>query len=366
MKVLFLTLFSPLGGTSRIYVYQFVPLFERAGISCIVRNIYSDRFFKLQMGLVPAHRIVKKINFFWSSLCGIMKTSWWICGAWRYDVVYIQKYTMPASLYWVLRLCNPHVIYGFEDAIYETNPFLPQGRIESRLIRYQAHLFRNMVRHAVSVMTENEYLAAEAKKYNPHVFIISFPVNSARIHPVPRGRSLETVTVGWIGSPSTSYLLEGIAPVFARLAARHENVQLKVVGAALDFSMKGIGFIKKEWRLEEEYADLCSFDIGVMPLDDAPFNRGRLGGKMILYMSVGIPIVASNLGLNRTVVRHGIYGFLVNSFDEWVEALSLLVTNAALRQRLGDEGRKIAEERFSLERQADLLVKEIRAAAHSL
>jgi glycosyltransferase involved in cell wall biosynthesis len=101
--------------------------------------------------------------------------------------------------------------------------------------------------------------------------------------------------------------------------------------------------------LETEIQDLQSFDIGIMPLDDSPFNRGRLGYKMIQYMAVGIPTVAEDIGLNRTVVRDGENGLLVSGVEGWVVSLRRLLEDAPLRQTLGQSARRTAKQEFSLE-----------------
>src|SRR6185436_1314046 len=119
--------------------------------------------------------------------------------------------------------------------------------------------------------------------------------------------------------------------------------------------MPGVRVEKRAWRKETEVADLRSFDIGIMPLNTDPFYRAHLGHKMIQYMAVGIPVVASHSEINATVVEDGVNGFLVKSDDEWVQRLSELLDDAALRNRLGAAGRAIVEQRFALERQAEIL-----------
>jgi len=190
---------------------------------------------------------------------------------------------------------------------------------------------------------------AKAKKYNKNVSIISAPIDTNFFRPGSRVKNSSVITIGWIGSPSTSHSLKGVEPIFTELAKRHRNFRLKMVGTPPNFFISGIKIIKKDWRLDEELPDLQSFDIGIMPLDDTPRNRNHLGYKMVQYMSVGIPVVVSNVGL-KTIVKNGINGFLVNNLQDWVEKLSLLITDAELRHVLGQNGRKTAEESFSLKK----------------
>lgn len=363
MRILVITQFSALGGSSRIQVIQFFPFFTRAGISYTHHAVYTDRFFRIQNGLIKKSSLAKKINFVAGMLAGFVKKAGYVFAAGRYDAVLIQREVFPRSWYWFMRKMNSRIIYEIEDAIFEMNPFWRRlGGLYEIALRYQARMCKNMMRHAARVIVENEYLAVEARKHNSYVSLLTAPINTVFFTPdSPRvGRE---VIIGWIGSPGTSDMLKNLESVFAAISRRHPEMRLKVIGTVPGFEMAGIRLIKKEWRAEDELADLRSFDIGVMPLDDAPFNRGRLGYKMIQYMAVGIPIVASDIGLNRTVVRNGGNGFLAGSNEEWVEQLSLLIASPDLRRRLGAAGRRMASERFSLARQAECLVGIVRRCA---
>lgn len=362
MKILVLTQFSELGGSSRIQVIQFLPFLEKAGINCAWKHFYSDKFYKIQNGIVPISRLRKKVNFFCHLFLVMLKKIFYVFSAGNYDLVLIQREVFPKTLYWLLRKINPRVIYEIEDTIYEINPFWKRGFIHDFALLYQARLCLNMMKGAALVIAENEYLAEEAQKHNSRISLITAPINTEIFKPALKQDVLEkrAVTLGWMGSPSTTPLLKSLGPVFAELGKRFPHVQLKTVGAALDFLVSGITLVKKEWRLEEEFSDLWSFDIGLMPLDDTPFNRGRLGYKMIQYMSIGIPVVAQDIGLNRAVIKNGENGFLVSTPEEWVEKLSLLIRDRGLGEKLGAGGRKMAEEIFSLEKQSKVYIEVIR------
>ena len=363
MRLLIITQFSALGGSSRIQVIQFFPFFEKAGIGYRHLKIYSDRFYRVQNGIVEAAPWRKKMNFFLGMLAGFLKKAAVVFAASRYDAVLIQREVFPRSWYWLMRRVNPRIIYEIEDTIYEINPFWQRGGSYDLALRYQARMCRNMMRYAWGVIAENEYLGAEARHHNPRVFYITAPIDTDRYHPSTIARDNNQVTVGWIGSPATSYMLKNLELVFAEISRRHPGAILKAVGAPPEFSIEGIRFVKKEWRAADEPADLESFDIGLMPLDDTPFNRGRLGYKMIQYMAVGIPVVAADVGLNRTVIKDGENGFLVKTPEEWTEKLSLLISDAALRARLGADGRKMAEKTFSLAEQSQSFLAIIKQCA---
>lgn len=348
MKVLILTQFSSLGGSSRIQVLQFLPLFKEAKIDFMAKTFYSDSFYQIQMGVTPKNRALSKANLFIGLVLSNFKKILFAAMAWRYDVILIQKEVFPKLIFGIMRLLNPRVIYEIDDTIFEINPFNDRGKLEHLMLAYQAGLCLNMMKQAALVIAENEYLATEAKKHNSRVMVLSAPIDTEKYFPGRTSADGSRIIIGWMGSPSTTYMLEDIKPVFERLEVLGLKFRLKVVGARSDFSVPGIDLVKKSWSETEQLSDLQSFDIGLMPLDDSPFNRGRLGYKMIQYMSVGIPVVASNVGLNRTVIENNINGFLVDGLDEWVEKLTILIENQNVRHRLGSGGRDMAINKFSL------------------
>lgn len=365
MKVLCITQFSEIGGTSRLHALQFFPHLERDyGMRIRKIYMYSDDFFRVQMDLAGADKRQKFFSLARGLAAGFLKK---ICIAFlaaRYDVVFIQRETFPVLLYRILRMANPRVVYQLEDAIYEISPFLDKSRARRMLLRYQAHLCRRMMRGARVVIAENDGIAREARKHNPRVAVISAPIDSERFRPATHAYQVGAITIGWIGSPATTRLIATIDPVFEALGKKYgDRIRLKTVGAARDYTAPRIAMEKKDWSFETEVADLQSFDIGIMPLEDTPFEKGRLGGKMIFYMMTGVPFVASDASLNRGAADDGVHGFFVSTHQQWVEKLSLLIEDAALRSRMGAQGRLRAEERFSLKSKIPLLADALKQAA---
>lgn len=360
MKVLILTLFSEISGSSRIIAYQFLPFLEKAGIKYRAESIYPDKFFKTQMGLEKTGKIKKQLNFVFYLFLGILKQVYLSIESRKYDAVFIQRTPFPKSIYRLLVYMNPNVIYEFEDTFYEINPFLKRGFLRRILLNYQRGLYKNMVEKAARVIAVNEYVAEEARTVNKNITVICEPINTDICRPAELRHDDGKITIGWIGSPSTTPFLKDISDVFPEITKRYSQARLKTVGAASDFDIPKASLIKKEWNLKDELSDLQSFDIGIMPLDSDPFYRGHLGHKMIQYMCVGIPVVASNAGLNHVAVKNGINGFLVSSKDEWVDKLSLLIENENLRRQMGQDGRKIAENVFSLEKLSAIFIDVIR------
>ena len=152
--------------------------------------------------------------------------------------------------------------------------------------------------------------------------------------------------VGWIGSPSTAVYLDILREVFKELAKRPE-VKIKLIGAG-KYKLDGAEIINVPWSYQTEVAELQSFDIGLMPMPDNEWTRGKLGCKMLQYMAVGVPAVVSYTPTNAEVITDGINGFLINSEKEWVEKILRLIKDPILRRNIGSSGRKTVEERFSV------------------
>ncbi|HYG25777.1 MAG TPA: glycosyltransferase family 4 protein, partial [Caulobacteraceae bacterium] len=173
-------------------------------------------------------------------------------------------------------------------------------------------------------------------------------------HPMP-GR----VTVGWIGSPATAHYLAPLEPVLSELA-EETGLRAVAIGATV-----GSLFEVVPWSEDGEVEALADLDIGVMPLADSPWERGKCGYKLIQYMAMGLPVVASPVGVNTTIVRHGENGFLAANDDEWRTHLRALASDPQLRETMGRAGRRMVEETYSLQVQGPRLARLMRQAIES-
>jgi hypothetical protein len=161
-------------------------------------------------------------------------------------------------------------------------------------------------------------------------------------------------TLGWIGSPLTSAYLEPLRPALVELAAR-QSFRIVLVGAS-PTALAGLPVERVAWSLETEAAQLARFDVGLMPLPDLPWERGKCGYKLIQYMASSLPVVASPVGANRDIVVPGETGFLAETWAEWGAALDRLAQDPALRQRMGAVGRRRVEQRYALQTRAPELI----------
>jgi glycosyltransferase involved in cell wall biosynthesis len=133
------------------------------------------------------------------------------------------------------------------------------------------------------------------------------------------------------------------------------DFELHVIGGEL--SIPGVDVRSRPWRAETEVEDLRELDVGIMPLPDDPWTRGKCGLKALQYMALGIPAVVSPVGVNTDIVRHGMNGYLATSPDEWIEGMRRLLADGALRERLGREARRTVEDRYSARGHAPRLAR---------
>jgi glycosyltransferase involved in cell wall biosynthesis len=198
------------------------------------------------------------------------------------------------------------------------------------------------------VFAGNAYLAAYAKQYNPNVVIIPTTLDTVK-HKLVNKSPTERVCIGWSGSFSTVPHFELAIPALEILQKQYgEKVYFKVIGDSR-YVNNQLGIQGIAWSAERELEELAEIDIGIMPLPDDEWSKGKCGFKGLLYMSLGIPAVLSPVGVNTTIITHGENGFLAGSTGEWVDVLSMLVENASLRKSIGLQGRKTVEEKYSVE-----------------
>jgi glycosyltransferase involved in cell wall biosynthesis len=208
--------------------------------------------------------------------------------------------------------------------------------------------------NAAHVIGGSSYLVDYAKRFNQNVSYVPTVVDSTIYNKTKHFTDNPTFTIGWIGSPSTAVYLNLIVPALKSISAT-QNVRIVLIGAG-NFSMQGISFEAKEWSEQDEIAMMLEFDVGIMPLSNDEWSKGKCGFKLIQYMACGLPVIASPVGVNTNIVTHGENGFLANAINDWEQALVTLINNKALCQKMGQKGRVIFEKHYSLAVNAPKLI----------
>jgi glycosyltransferase involved in cell wall biosynthesis len=276
------------------------------------------------------------------------------------DVLLIHRELFPLGwpvLLNRLRRFRGAILYDYDDAM-----FLPQRRgrgLLERLERLDTPARLMAMSHVV--LAGNPFLAEYAARHARRVVPLPTCIDTERFKPAPRPCSGTAVVLGWIGSHTTSKYLEDLIPALERVAAT-TPIELYVVGCATPLHPKGVKLVQRDWSLDREVEDFQRCDIGVYPLWDDEWSRGKSGFKAIQFMACGVPVVASGVGVTREIVTHGENGFIASSEEEWVRLLSTLVADGALRRQFGDAGRRRVEERYSVRANAPVLLGALQTA----
>lgn len=330
------------GAGCRFRISQFIPYLESIGYEVTVSPFFTPEFFRLVYR--PGH-YAQKISAFFGLTLGRLRS---LRGLSQYDVVFIYREAFPIGPAlierWLAQPGHPPIVYDFDDAV-----FLPNVSDANRMIASLkwTRKIPAIVNRCTRVIAGNDFLADFARAHNPNVITIPTCVDTDRFVPRTPPATSSVPVVGWIGSPTTTQYLSMLATVFAHVNG-DTPFQVKVSGAAADVVFPGVPTTNVPWSLADEVSLFNTCDVGVYPLTDDEWSKGKCGFKAIQFMACGVPVVASAVGVNREIIEDGVNGFLASTPQEWETKLRRLLTDAPLRARFAEAGRRTVEERYSL------------------
>lgn len=269
----------------------------------------------------------------------------------RYDYIFIHREASPIGppiFEWIIgKLLKKKIIYDFDDAIWMTDN-INEPPIQ-RILKWRVKV-ASICAWSYRVSCGNAYLCDYARQFCQRVVFNPTTIDTENWH----NRSLyevrkphKEVIIGWTGSHSTVKYLKIIEPVLQQIESEHSQVRFVFIADKKpDLNLKTSVFIP--WKHDTEIEDLLTFDIGLMPLPDDEWSKGKCGFKVLQYMSLGIPSVASPVGVNPDIIIQGVDGYLANSLDEWLTALRLLIADADLRERVGAQGKDKVRNHYSV------------------
>lgn len=355
-KVLFLTKYARNGASSRYRTFQYLPWLERAGIECRVMPLFDEAYLihRYQSGRGRPQDVLRAFGRRLRALAS----------ARQFDLVVIEYELLPyfpaLPERWLNWLDVPYLV-DYDDALFHQYDQHKNGWVR----RLLGQKIARVMRCAKLVTVGNAYLAAYARRAGAaRVELLPTVIDLTRYPQlrVPRPPD-RPFTIGWIGSPSTAAYLEAIAPALARVC-RGGKGRLQLIGSG-PVDLPDVPVEVLPWNDATEVNMLRHFDVGIMPLPDQLWARGKCGFKLIQYMACGLPVVASPVGVNAEIVEHGVNGFLASTEDEWVQALGSLLSDAELRERMGRAGREKVEQHYALQVTGPRLVELIESAARA-
>lgn len=327
---------------SRYRMLQYFTVAQRDGIQVTHRTLMGRRYFQWQIRnvcLVPRLLLLPflLLNRLWQVL--------WLAP--QFDSVWILREMFPIGppiLEQLLVWRCKRIVLDVDDALHI--PDKQSSRMWLRLLRDQGK-FARMASSYNSIVCGNTYLGEFYASKGARVHIVPTVVDTDRYANCSRDNA-SVPRIGWIGTPLNRHHLEMLTDVFQRLAAEH-RFEFVVVGLnePLDWQVPGVRYL--DWTLRNELDFFSQFDIGIMPLIDSPFARGKCAFKLVQYMAAGLPVIASPVGANRDLVEHGLNGFLADTEAEWHQALAALIQDPDLRTKMGEHGRSLVRRCYSVQ-----------------
>jgi len=357
VKVLFITIGTNRVAASRYRVYQYLPFLNQRGIQGEVFSIISDVMTILSIRSPEFSPITRLIYYFLISIERFVRFWVLLFISARFDMLFLQRATFPIGLEKLLPIINKNIIYDIDDAI-----FLSDTQDRTLLSRFKAFIKDSEVSNTLKicklVIVENDYIGKYVSRYCGNVYKIPGPIDTKRYFVRIDSNNIvkKNIIIGWIGSPATTGYLHLMDNVFRQMFKRFSDIEVVLIGAGkYDFPDKRV--IIKKWDYETEVRELQAFDIGIMPMPDDDWTRGKLGCKMLQYMAVGVPSVVSYTDTNAEIIKDRENGFLVRTEAEWINRLSTLIEDKGLRDTIGQAGRRTVEGACSIQKNGPRLIE---------
>lgn len=350
MRALFLTLYPESAASSRYRVGQFVPFLGRLGIECSVAAALSEAqygTYKRQGACLGSLRY---------HVTELSRRVAQLVHAGRHDVVVVQKALLSVYLKGMpdlLRRYARRIVYDIDDAVHLASPnpvplYWRWWEDREQIVK--------LFGMSDLVLAGNHWLKAEAERCGARAVLFPTVVDTGRFVPAVEAKT-QHHTVGWLGNPSTTPSLSVIGADLSLL----ENVRVVLMGAEpAKVPWKNTEIVP--WSLESEVPFVQRLSVGLMPLEQTDWSRGKCGLKALQYMACGVPCVATPFGAALDIIRHGETGFFADSAREWVEAVERL-RDPSLRRQMGEAARADVEERFSLKKAIPEMAKWLNAVA---
>lgn len=336
MKILYFSKASDIGPSSRYRIFQYLPYLRSRELDVVVKPLFGPTYFWLLTWRAAWPQFIAKAIY---ALLRFFKRAGDLLAMGRVDLIVIEGQLFPycpATVEQLLVKLNRKLVVELDDAIY--------------LTRFHHRKMSALLRVSSAAIVGNRVLANYVGRFASRVSIVPTVVDTDRFRPAAQLGSSQArdgvLRIVWVGLASNFPYLGLLIPVIRELQ-RTERVQFRVIssrppvfpGVSLDFRL---------WSLEGEVADLQGGHIGVMPLPDTEWTRGKCGLKLLQYMALGLPAVASPIGVNQEIISDGENGFLASTQEEWHATLFRLCRDAELRARIGQAARKTVESEYSL------------------
>jgi len=344
MKIAFFAI-DKLTPSSRYRVLKIIPHLERRGIKS---EVFITKISKwgIEIPLIPKILAYLLNKYFIKSILYPVLRMYQIISEdlKKFDYIIIQKplcdFPRSSFLEKMIYYKNKKIIFDFDDAISFNTTGIIDKKKEKQL--------ENIIKLSQHIIVSNKYLNKLIKNSNNNVSHLLTTIDENEYK--PKYVNKKEIIIGWIGTSSNIKYLIKIKKQLLMVINQYENVRMRIVTDSFNIKQfdgnSKVEYLK--WNAEEEIEILQSFDIGLMPLDDNEWTRLKSGFKLFQYMAVGIPAIASNVGINNEIILDSLTGFLVKNDDEWVSSLKNLIEHDELRKRMGQNARSVFVTKYSI------------------
>jgi glycosyltransferase involved in cell wall biosynthesis len=350
MKILYLTKYTRMAGSSRMRSYQYFPYLEKAGCKVTVKPFFDDAYLKdFYAGKKNVASVLKSY----------LRRFFVLFSVFSYDKIVLEKEIfpfLPAVAERLLKAFGIRYVVDYDDAIFHNYDKSGNPVIKKILGNKIAHVMR----YSGTVVAGNQYLADYARKSGAgHIEIIPTVIDLER-YPVKENHDPEKFIVGWIGTKTTfeKHLLP-CREWIRELQSNDPSVYFHIVGITEEMDLgPHVKYIK--WAEATEVSEVQKMDVGIMPLQDSEWEKGKCAYKLIQYAACGIPGVASDVGMNSEVCIEDKTGFIAGSDKEWIDNIRFLKTNKQKLDQMGNDARRLVENQFCIQVTAQRWLKILR------
>lgn len=355
VNLLILSRYDRQGASSRLRTMQYLPALERAGFSVSVESLFDAAYLEaLYAGRRNRTAIIASYRRRIAALRRAAKT----------DLIWLEKEALPwfpAAAEQALVPAGVPIVADYDDAVFHRYDS-HQSPLVRRLL---GEKIAKVMKRADLILAGNAYIGNYASRAGARsIEIVPTVVDKDAYDAAPQDGAAECVTVGWIGTPGT--WRDCVIPLLPDILDGLRGLPANILAVGAGESLGEAPLLEvRAWSEKREAADIRDMDIGIMPLPDTPWMRGKCGYKLIQYMASGLPVIASPVGVNADIVEHGVNGFLASSAKEWHVALQTLVRNPDLRRLMGQAGREKVERSYCLDVQGPRVVDLLTGLARS-
>jgi len=338
MKILILPRYETQAASSRYRFYQYIPYLKAKEWDVTVKPLLSNNYIKYlyEKTPLPVNEII--LGYF-ERIIQILNKK-------KFDLIWLQQEALP----WIPSAFEKIILSGKTKIVtdYDDAFFHRYDQNKNLIVRsFLKNKIDSVMEYSNMVLAGNNYLFERAKLNNNNVKLFPTVVDINKFKNTNPIKD-DVFTIGWIGSPGTSKYLMLIKDVLKEVS-KEKDIRINLIGAP-KINIKGVNINHIKWDENNEVEEISKFDVGIMPLPDNPWERGKCGFKLIQYSSCNLPVIGSPVGVNKDIIINGVNGFQANSTDEWIRYIRLLKHDRKLLLNMGINGRKFVEEKYALQK----------------